>query len=217
MRTVDPVKHNERRQEILTAAKRCFARDGLKGASMSSICAEARMSPGHLYHYFESKNAILSAVTQMVLEEIARDYGRTMETSDALANLISQAMIDRVREDTGGHVLIIDMLADADRNSVVADILQEYSARMQALMADFLREGQANNRIDRSLDPGATAAIIIALVDGVKMMGLRQPGVDRVKAIEMLRVLLLRFLTPPAAAAVKKEPCVAARSALEPG
>lgn len=173
------------------------------------------MSPGHLYHYFESKNAILSAVTQMVLEEIARDYGRTMETSDALATLISEAMMDRVREDTGGHVLIIDMLADADRNSVVADILQDYSARMQELMADFLREGQANTRIDPSLDPTATAAIIIALVDGVKMMGLRQPGVDRVKAIEMLRVLLLRFLTPTGAPA-GEERRVAARSSLEP-
>ena len=215
MRTVDPIKHNEKRQEILNAAKRCFARDGLKSASMSSICAEARMSPGHLYHYFASKNEILSAVMQMVLEEIARDYGRTMETSDALATLISEAMMDRVREDTGGHVLIIDMLADADRNSVVADILQDYSARMQELMADFLREGQANTRIDPSLDPAATAAIIIALVDGVKMMGLRQPGVDRVKAIEMLRVLLLRFLTPTGAPA-EGEPRVAARSSLEP-
>lgn len=169
------------------------------------------MSPGHLYHYFESKNAVLSAVMQMTLQEISRDYDRTMQTSDALATLISEAMMNRVHEDNGAHGLIVDMLADADRNTVIASILQDYSARMLDLMADFLREGQANNRIDPSLNPVATAAIIIALVDGVKMMGLRQPGVDRVKAIEMLRVLLLRFLTPPVSAGAG-EPRAAASS-----
>lgn len=198
MRTVDPVRHNEKRREILTAAQRCFARDGLRGASMSSICTEAGMSPGHLYHYFESKDAILRAIVQMVMENIAEDFGRTMESSDALATLISEAMLDRVKADVGGHILVIDMLADADRNPQIADILQDYSSRMQNLLADFLREGQARNRIDPDLDPVATAAILIALVDGLKMMGVRQPRVDRVKAIDMLHALLLRFLTPPA-------------------
>ncbi|AXW40894.1 hypothetical protein CJO89_22165 (plasmid) [Ralstonia solanacearum] len=46
MRTIDPVKHEKRRQEILAAADRCFRRDGFRGASISNICAEARMSSG---------------------------------------------------------------------------------------------------------------------------------------------------------------------------
>lgn len=62
MRTVDPVRHEERRRKILEAAKRCFARDGLWGASVSGICAEVGISPGHLYHYFKGKEAILSAI-----------------------------------------------------------------------------------------------------------------------------------------------------------
>ena len=198
MRTVDPVRHSEKRGEILDAARRCFARDGLRGASMSSICAEAGISPGHLYHYFDGKDAIVSAITLMVLDDIAADYARTMQSSDALAALISDAMLDIVRERPSAHVLIIDMLADADRNAGLASILQDYSARMQTVLANFLREGQAHRRIDPSLDPAATAAIIIALVDGVKMMGVRHPDVDRPKAIAMLHTLLLRFLTPPA-------------------
>jgi TetR/AcrR family transcriptional repressor of uid operon len=41
MRKIDPVKHEEKRQEILEAAGRCFARKGFQGATISDICAEA--------------------------------------------------------------------------------------------------------------------------------------------------------------------------------
>ena len=44
-----PEQHEGRRQEILAAAHRCFLRHGLQGASISMICKEAAMSPGHLY------------------------------------------------------------------------------------------------------------------------------------------------------------------------
>src|SRR5215467_9131451 len=62
MRRLDPVKHEEKRQEILAAAKACFARDGFLGISIADICQEAGISPGHLYHYFDSKDAILDVV-----------------------------------------------------------------------------------------------------------------------------------------------------------
>ena len=63
MRTLNPVRHAEKRQEILDAAARCLARDGFQGASTAIICREAGISPGHLYHYFASKEEILTALT----------------------------------------------------------------------------------------------------------------------------------------------------------
>ena len=42
----------------LAAAQRCFVRSGFHGASMQDICAEAGMSPGNLYRYFPSKEAL---------------------------------------------------------------------------------------------------------------------------------------------------------------
>ena len=197
MRTVDPVRHQEKRQDILQAAKRCFAREGLRGASMSSICAEAGVSPGHLYHYFESKDAILRAITDIVLQDVSEEFGRNLESSDALAALMSQAMRDKVNEEASGRVLVLDMLADAGRDSGLATILQEHSARMQAMLAEVLRKGQARQRIDPGLDPQTAAAVLIALVDGSKTMGVRHPGLDWDRAIDQLRTLIVRFLTPP--------------------
>jgi AcrR family transcriptional regulator len=51
----------DRRSEILEAARRCVARSGFHQTSMHDICTEAGMSPGNLYRYFPSKEAALLA------------------------------------------------------------------------------------------------------------------------------------------------------------
>jgi TetR/AcrR family transcriptional repressor of uid operon len=197
MRTVDPVKHGEKRRVILDAAERCFARDGFRGASISSICAEAGISPGHLYHYFESKEAILGAITRMVLEQATEQFGRTMESSDALAGLIADAQQAKARKQHGGHVLVLDMLAEAARNPALAEVLQEHSRGMRQLLAGFLRRGQARGRIDPSLDAETAASILIGVIDGSKIMAVRDPSLNRMKTIKLLHTLIVRFLTPP--------------------
>ena len=204
MRTLNPVKHEEKRQEILNAARRCFARDGLRGASISSICTEAGISSGHLYHYFASKEAILGAIAHMVLEAATEQFGRTVESPDALATLISDAQQAKLREDQGGHILVLDMLAEAGRNPALAKVLQDHSRGMQQLLADFLREGQAQGRIDPSFDARMAAAVLIGVIDGSKVMAVRDPSLDRTKAIELLRTLIARFLTPPEAGMMRK-------------
>src|SRR3546814_1079723 len=95
MRKLDPVKHEEKRREILNAAERCFVRDGLQGASISSICAEARISPGHLYHYFASKEAIVSAMIEVRLEEAAARFAKLAEGADVLSALFCEIEVPR--------------------------------------------------------------------------------------------------------------------------
>lgn len=199
MRTVDPVKREKKRREILDAARRCFARDGLRGASVSGICAEAGISPGHLYHYFESKEAILGAIVEVVLRETAERFAKTMEEgSDALASLVSEMGRAKAREDHGGHVLVLDMFAEAGRNPAMAEVLREHTRGMRRLLADFLREGQSRGGIDASLDAETAAAVLIGVIDGAKVMSVRDPSLNREKKIELLRTLMVRFLAPSA-------------------
>src|SRR5262245_17106399 len=60
MRRANVQAQSDRRAEILAAAQRCFVRSGFHGASMQDICAEAGMSPGNLYRYFPSKEALIA-------------------------------------------------------------------------------------------------------------------------------------------------------------
>ena len=44
-----------RRRQIIDAAYQCFARKGFHQTTMRDIYAEAKLSAGSVYHYFDSK------------------------------------------------------------------------------------------------------------------------------------------------------------------
>jgi AcrR family transcriptional regulator len=59
-RTVKVVE--DRREQIMDAALRVFAKKGYARASNKEIAREAGITPGLIYHYFESKDALLNAI-----------------------------------------------------------------------------------------------------------------------------------------------------------
>jgi AcrR family transcriptional regulator len=69
----------DRRDEIVSAALRCFVRKGFQSTSMAEIISESGLSAGAIYGYFASKSEIvLAAATKIVggrivdLEELGR-------------------------------------------------------------------------------------------------------------------------------------------------
>lgn len=51
----------DRREQIIEAALRVFARKGFNGATNKDVAKEAGITPGLIYHYFESKEELLKA------------------------------------------------------------------------------------------------------------------------------------------------------------
>src|SRR4051795_3550849 len=78
---------SDRRAEILEAARRCVARSGFHQASMQDICAEAGMSPGNLYRYFPSKEAIIAGIAERDRAEVGAELGAAKFTDDFFATL----------------------------------------------------------------------------------------------------------------------------------
>ncbi len=64
MRTANLQHQTDRRATILDAAEQCFSRSGFHQTSMSDICQAAGMSPGNLYRYFPSKEAIIAGIIE---------------------------------------------------------------------------------------------------------------------------------------------------------
>src|SRR4051795_9152425 len=74
VRRINARLKSDRQAEILAAAQRCFARSGFHGASMQEICAEAGMSPGNLYRYFRSKEALIAGIAERDRAEVAQQF-----------------------------------------------------------------------------------------------------------------------------------------------
>ena len=196
MRTIDPRKHEERRREILQAARRCFARDGLRGASISEICAEAKISPGHLYHYFESKEAIVAAMTEATMAEADTHLDLMAQSDDPIGTLVAKIESTRAKHSDAAHFLVFDMLAEAGHNPSIAKILRDHSQALRSRFAGYLRAGQQGGKIDPSLDADLAAAVLMSAVEGVKAMRIRDPKLSKAGLGEHLTILIGRFLTP---------------------
>jgi AcrR family transcriptional regulator len=193
-------KSPARRERILEAAARCFVRHGFHQASMQQICREAGMSPGALYRYFDSKQALIEAIAESEREVTgdvtralaqARDLPQTLEFL-ALESLKLSADADYAR-------LAVEVVAEASRNARVAAIIAATDSALHARLADALQRAQARGEIDPALSPEASAHIVLALLDGLTSRFLVHPSLERARLAPALAALLARFLGRPAA------------------
>ena len=69
-------KGERRKQELLKIAYRMFIEKGYENTSIDEIIAEAGIAKGTYYYYFESKEATLEAVIDMMIKE---EVGRAKE------------------------------------------------------------------------------------------------------------------------------------------
>ena len=212
MRKLDPVKHEKKRQEILEAAKRCFVRSGLKGASTAEICAEAKISPGHLYHYFDSKEAIIAELGEAYLQDTAQRFKETAgdDRRSVVAAMLSEMDLREKGLRPAELGLLFEFFAESSRNPKMAKMLREHDRAMRGVMAEALRRGQSRGEIDPKLDPEIGAAAMIGLIDAATAMTLRRSRSDAEMVQDLFKKLLTLLLAPPRKP--RKQPHPAARA-----
>src|SRR5919199_6896549 len=77
----------DRKTQILDAAILCFARRGFHLTSMHDISAEARISVGLIYRYFENKEAVIAAMADRHKGEISEMLERARQAPTLLESL----------------------------------------------------------------------------------------------------------------------------------
>ncbi len=71
-----PPEDKDRRQQILDAAQKVFAKKGFHGASIKDLAKAAGISPGLLYWYFKDKTDLF---TSLLSERITEGFGSLAE------------------------------------------------------------------------------------------------------------------------------------------
>ena len=122
-------QHELRRDEILDIAAKCFADRSYPAASMSDIATAGGTSKARLYHYYDSKQAmlfdLLDRYTQRLLaligEAEATAQRRNLDERAALHELIRSFLQEYETSVTRHVVLLHDtkFLADAQRDLIV--------------------------------------------------------------------------------------------------
>ena len=97
----------ERRAQLLGVARRLFARDGYRGASMESIAEAAGVTKPVLYQHFSSKRALYEAL-------LTSELGRLTEELEA-AFSEADSNEERLRQGFGAYLAFVDRHEDAFR------------------------------------------------------------------------------------------------------
>lgn len=199
MRRASSQLRADRRTEILDAAQTCFARSGFHQASMQDICAEANMSPGNLYRYFPSKEAIIAGICQRNSAEAAESFIAVQNAPDFFAGLADLArvhLIERTADEVG---LCAEIMAESRRNPEIARLSQDIQRDIKERLRDMLQRAADSGEIRRDLDLLAVAAVLMALADGISWRRAVDPGFDPEKALPMVLHMVGALLGQPMA------------------
>ena len=85
------LKRPERRQALITAAARAFARGGYAATSLDDVAAEAGVSRVLIYRHFDSKTGLYEAVLEDVAEQLKVATGHPDLDPSSLQSLVDAA------------------------------------------------------------------------------------------------------------------------------
>jgi AcrR family transcriptional regulator len=169
---------SDRRTDILAAAQRCFVRSGLHGASMQDICNEAGMSPGNLYRYFPSKEALIAGIAERDRAEVAQEFA-SADLSRGLFPVLEGMAYHYFSERSDEQVkLCTEIMAEARRHPEIARISSAFDADVKKWLIDLLQAGADRGDIARDLDFDAVATMLMVIADGVWWRRALDPGFD---------------------------------------
>jgi AcrR family transcriptional regulator len=187
-----------RREQVLDAAAHCFRKHGYHGASMAGIAGAAAMSPGHIYHYFESKDAIIEAIVAKDVEELFSSMRELQNQPGELLDTIIDGVHTAVDQniDTGRGALQLEMIAEAARNPKVAALLRSADALTRQGVRELLTgpRGMLSQCDTDELD--GRMEVINAIFSGLLIRALLNPSLKREAVIAALGQVLRVALSP---------------------
>ena len=197
MRRANTQLQSDRRTEILDAAERCFARSGFHGASMQEICTEAGMSPGNLYRYFPSKEALIAGISERNRADAAASFaevGQAPNFFEGLAELGRHHLVDRSETEVG---LCAEIMAESRRNPAIAQLYQDIERDIKGRIADMLRLAVERGEIRADLDVDAAASVLMVLGDGMSWRRAVASDFDAERVLPMILKMIHCLLAKP--------------------
>lgn len=191
-RHADPALPARRRAQILDAARFCFAARGFRQTTIEEICAEARVSPGALYRYFDAKADIIAAIALDARAEAETAFDQLSAGEgliDALAEMAKAFLAAFEGEEAA---LLTEIWAEAARDPALAKALAaQDQIALGRLTGAIERAGRAG-AVYPALTPDEAAEALLAALEGMALRRALRPAADAVRRFRALAVHILK-------------------------
>ena len=202
MPKLKPDVQRARREHILDAAERCFARNGFHRSSIHDICKEAGVSPGALYVYFDSKEALIAGLSERDLAEFAERLaalGTAPDFMQALRTLGEQYFLE---ESTDSHRMCIDIGLESTRNPRIGEIHQRFDRFILESFEALFQKLKEEGRIAPTLDIATVARVFMVISDGMFWRRAVDPHFQPQSVMPAVVTLIGQLLKPTPAAGI---------------
>jgi AcrR family transcriptional regulator len=171
MPKITDAKRESRRQQILEAARTCFARDGFHATTTADIVRESGVSQGTLYLYFETKDDIVLALAddrhqgEAFLNALAQSEPDPVQGLFLMIELYGRSLTDPHRAEM--RRVGIQGWGEALRNERIRESITGGLAKVRAEIVRLIERGQRAGEVRADVEPEAAARIMIALFQGL--------------------------------------------------
>jgi AcrR family transcriptional regulator len=167
---------SDRRAQILDAALVCFAKRGFHQTSMHDIAAEAGISVGLIYRYFENKEAVISAMADQHKKEISEVLQRARRAPTLLESVeILFTAHCCENEPRVISAFVVDLYAEASRNPRMADLVRDVLRTAMDGLTDLIARAPEAQAAAHGLSPTELAELIYAVARGMLMLDVLRP------------------------------------------
>lgn len=163
----------EQRARIRAAARVVFSRRGVAGAGLAQIAQEAGISRTGVYHYYSNKEAVVRDLAQELLDEEERLFEQALEAAGNVEERIERladGVLERFAAWSHYGRPLLEVWAQESRR------LRPLLRRLRETLATLIRNAQREGEVDRALSPDETAALLVALIDGLTIQVFVDPS-----------------------------------------
>ena len=179
-----------RRTHILDAAERCFAHEGFHRTTIQDICRESAVSPGALYLYFASKEALIAGICERDRADLAADFAEVEQAPDfmaAFAALGHKHLVEAPREKAA---MCLAIWSEAVRNPVVAEICLAFDDALKGHLRNLFESARRRGHVAEGVDLDALATLFLTIADGLFKRRAVEAGFEGAKAMTLALAVL---------------------------
>jgi AcrR family transcriptional regulator len=166
----------ERRDQILDAAVRCFARTGFHATGIADVIAEAGMSAGGVYRYFDGKEALIHGVVERLLERLQGALGAAGDAAPSLATFVDGALdvVAVIFDEPGNHDarLLPNVWTEALRDPTIQLVVRRSYVAVIDLLARSASALQTRGALPAGMTPRGAAHLVLATLQGFMLQRL---------------------------------------------
>jgi AcrR family transcriptional regulator len=180
MPKLQPDVRDERRRHLLAAAWRCAGAKRFAEMTVDDVCAEAGLSKGAFYGYFESKDELLAALLEQDAAELDRMLDRIgADEASGIERMrrFSQAMVEHADDPARAQVRA-DLWAAVLGQESLRRQFAETGARRRVRIRGWIEEGVEREEI-REVPANALASMLLATADGLMLHATLDPTAFR--------------------------------------